>query len=202
MANASSTRSQRNQQLRSLRTPTGGQDDDAHNEKKTKNTVAFARSPLITSAFVIMAVFFVFFSLAGYAHAEGAPGPGWQLFATSYPTYLVPNQGHGETSGTLGIDVFNIGAGASNGTITVTDVLPAGVKAKEAGQLFRPAYYGSTEFGIDPVIGQGVWDCTGNGQGAAPKVAGATVVTCTNDPVKLQSIQGGGGTPELHTIIL
>ncbi len=40
----------------------------------------------------------------------------------------------GSVSGTIGIDVFNIGAGESSGPITITDDLPAGLKAKFAGE--------------------------------------------------------------------
>jgi hypothetical protein len=101
----------------------------------------------------------------------------------------------GAASGTVAIDVFNIGAGASSGTITVTDTLPAGVKAKEAGQLLN-VQGGFGGFGaLHPELGHGVWDCTGNGPGAPPSVAGASVVTCTNDPVGLPVFMGGGGQP-------
>jgi hypothetical protein len=103
----------------------------------------------------------------------------------------------GSASGTVDIDVFNIGAGSSNAApITVTDTLPAGVRAKEAGELVRASNSGGKRnFGIVPKLVQGVWDCTGNGLGSPPKVAGASVVTCTSDPEGLQLFQGGGGTP-------
>jgi hypothetical protein len=101
----------------------------------------------------------------------------------------------GASSGTIGIDVFNIGAGTSNGTITVTDTLPSGIKAKEAGELIAPSLFGEENFGLDPIIEHSQWDCTGNGSGPSPSVAGATVVTCTNDPVGLPQFEGGAGTP-------
>jgi hypothetical protein len=100
----------------------------------------------------------------------------------------------GSSSGTIGVDVFNVGATASHGTITVTDTLPPGVKAKEAGVLVRPAQF-EENFGIDPVIERGMWECTGNGTGGSTKVAGATVVTCTNGSPQLERFEGGGGTP-------
>ena len=104
----------------------------------------------------------------------------------------------GAASGTIGIDVFNIGAGASHGVITVTDTLPPGIKAKEAGELLHPDRGFGSHFGIDPTIRRDqFWDCTGNGPGAALGVAGASVVTCTNDPVELPVFEGGGGTPEM-----
>ncbi len=99
----------------------------------------------------------------------------------------------GAASGTIEIDVFNIGARDSHGTVTVTDTLPHGLRAKEAGRLASAGYYG-VRFGVAPTIEKGVWDCTGNGGGPAPGVAGATVVTCTNNPSRLATISGGGGT--------
>jgi hypothetical protein len=122
-------------------------------------------------------------------------GPGWELSATTYPTNLVPSQAPGDVSGTIGIDVFNIGAGASSGTITVTDTLPPGLKATEAGELDKPGEGIEEGWGIRPTIGHALWDCTGNGPGPAPAVTGATVVTCTNDPIGLSVFQGGGGAP-------
>jgi hypothetical protein len=103
----------------------------------------------------------------------------------------------GAASGTVAVEVFNIGAGPSTGTITVTDTLPAGIKAREAGELIRTNDTGGEEgFGVDPEIERsGGWDCTGNGPGPAPKVSGASTVTCTNDPVGLPVFAGGGGTP-------
>ena len=73
----------------------------------------------------------------------------------------------GGSSGTISIALFNIGAGPSSGTITVTDVLPPGVKAKQAGALIEPGEEGQ-HFGVAPQIIPNVWDCTGNGPGAAP----------------------------------
>ena len=100
----------------------------------------------------------------------------------------------GSASGTIGINAFNIGSSGSQGTIIFTDTLPPGIRAKEAGELKSPSSFGEF-WGVRPQIRQGVWDCTGNGPGAAPNVAGATVVTCTNNPVGLPVFQGGGGVP-------
>jgi hypothetical protein len=100
----------------------------------------------------------------------------------------------GAASGTIEIDVFNIGAAGSKGSITLTDTLPPGVKAKEAGELRKLGAIESN-WGIEPQIGHEMWDCTGNGPGAPPNVAGATIVTCTNDPVGLRVFEGGGGLP-------
>ena len=99
----------------------------------------------------------------------------------------------GLASGTIDVDVFNIGAAQSNGTITVTDTLPPGLKAKEAARLLSPGYF-SGDFGVAPALERGLWDCTGNGTGPAPGVAGASVVTRTSDPTRLSHFAGGGGT--------
>jgi hypothetical protein len=104
----------------------------------------------------------------------------------------------GAASGTIGIDVFNIGAAESSGPITVTDTLPAGIRAKEAAQLVLPASFGEN-FGVAPIMKEGTWDCTGNGSSPAPHVAGATIVTCQNDPT-LIGIAGGAGTPTASSV--
>jgi hypothetical protein len=110
----------------------------------------------------------------------------------------------GAASGTIAVDIFNIGAEHSKGPITIVDKLPAGVKAKEAGSLIRYAKgelpaptFTKEDFGIDPLIVPNVWDCTGNGPGAPPSVAGATVVTCEKDP-EFPTFWGGGGTPTMQ----
>jgi hypothetical protein len=113
----------------------------------------------------------------------GTSGPGWELTAHTLPTYLLPNG-----NGTIVVDVFNVGAGASHGAVTVTDTLPPGVRALEAGGLLS----------LDSVrlsqglaeIGHEQWACTGNAPGNA--VAGATVVTCSS---VFAEFEGGGGAP-------
>lgn len=104
----------------------------------------------------------------------------------------------GSASGTLKVDIFNVGAGPSSGPITITDVLPEGVKAKEAGELRSMGEtVGSGErWGIDPLITQRQWQCSGEGAGVGG-VAGASVVTCTNTGL-LAQIQGGGGVPDVN----
>jgi hypothetical protein len=130
------------------------------------------------------------------ALATGVERPGWELTTNTYPTHLLPSKTPGEASGTIEIDVFNVGAAGSQGTITVTDTLPPGVKAKAAGELVGPGREsGAQEWGTQPLITHEKWDCTGNGTGALPAVAGASVVTCTNNPVGLRVFQGGGGVP-------
>jgi len=105
-----------------------------------------------------------FFSLAGLAQAETA-APGWEITSHSNPTDIAPGG-----SGLIYLDVFNVGAANTEAgkQITVTDVLPEGVTALYAGEIFRR---------------KAVWDCTG---------VGTSVVRCTNDPVNLPTFPGGG----------
>jgi hypothetical protein len=150
-------------------------------------------------------------------------GPGWELTGRSYPTNFSPAPAMSpKVSGTIAVDVFNVGGGAAGCTnsqqnqeegkrrpfcpknespstnpVTVTDTLPPGVRAVEAGNL-QNAEAGGTE----PRIGHSLWECTGNGGGPAPGVVGATVVTCVNKAHKLSQeeadlgvIPGGGGAP-------
>jgi hypothetical protein len=112
------------------------------------------------------------------------PAPGWNVAAHTFPTDLAPG-----ASGTIAIRILNVGAAASKGRVTVTDTLPPGVTATQAGSyislvkdiLFTP---------------QPAWDCTGNGPGGAPGVVEATIVTCINDPTNMPQIAGGGGGPD------
>jgi hypothetical protein len=99
----------------------------------------------------------------------------------------------GAASGTIGVDVLNVGSTASAGLVTFTDRLPAGLRAKRAGQLLDPSRLATEGFGVQALIGD-AWECSGNGGGAGQGVVGATVVTCVNGP-ELSSIEGGGGYP-------
>jgi hypothetical protein len=123
--------------------------------------------------------------LAAPAFAVTA-GPGWELTARTFPTNLQPSG-----SGVIEVDIFNVGAAQSKGTITVTDTLPPGVTATNAGEL------GIVENWLKPVIRHELWNCTGNGPGEGPGVAGATVVTCTNNRENAPTFEfeGGGGLP-------
>jgi hypothetical protein len=119
---------------------------------------------------------------------------GAELTSTTEPPSTTERlKRNGAASGMIDVDVFNVGSSESNGTITVTDTLPAGLLAKEAGELVKPSEGAGENFGVDPVIGHSLWDCTGNGPGG--RVPGATVVTCTNDPAGLPHFDGGGGSP-------
>jgi hypothetical protein len=86
----------------------------------------------------------------------------------------------GAPGGALELNVYNVGAAPSTGQVTVTDTLPPGILATAAGDLQRgdPEGFGQS----------GLWDCTGNGSGPPPGVEGASVVICTNDPLRLPSL--------------
>jgi hypothetical protein len=97
----------------------------AGKEKKTKNTAAFAHSPFKTTAFVIMACFFVFFSLAGVASANE---PWWHIESGSEPANIPPG---GE--GKITVTVADLGDADINGgtgsPVKIVDTLPPGLKA-------------------------------------------------------------------------
>jgi hypothetical protein len=181
------------------------------------------RLPRQVLPILVLAVFVLGVSSASALAAT--EGPGWEIVSNSYPTNLSPQPAVSPSvSGTVAIDVFNVGARAAGCTdaiynreltlrlrqpecpdasvpsenpITVTDRLPAGLRAVEAGELKRMG-----EGGTEPVIRHALWVCTGNGGGASPGVAGATVVTCTNKvgqasegEGELGLLPGGGGMP-------
>ena len=103
--------------------------------------------------------------------------PGWELTSTVYPTNLTPGG-----TGVIVDRVYNVGGASSSGTVTVTDTLPPGVKATSAGESESEGEF----------VG-GVWDC-----------AGTHVVTCTNDPIGLPSIdvsQGQQGLEYIHIAV-
>jgi hypothetical protein len=110
---------------------------------------------------------------AGSAYSEC--GAGWEVNANAYPTTLAPGG-----TGLIAIDVLNIGAVGSTGPVTVTDTLPEGLEATEAGEASE-----SIEPEAEP--GHELWQC-----------AGTKVVTCTNDMEHLRSIAGGGGNPTIR----
>jgi hypothetical protein len=79
-------------------------------------------------------------------------------------TVTVTVKTEGKPSGTLELNVYNVGAEFSKGTVTVTDVLPPGVVATEAGSV--------QDAGLNGIFdGEGLWECSG---------IGTSVVSCTN----------------------
>jgi hypothetical protein len=82
------------------------------------------------------------------------------------------------------IDVMNVGAASSNGTVTVTDTLPRGVTAVAAGSLESPKYPPPNKFAND------LWNCI-----VTPGEEENSVVACTNNQAQMPHLTGGGGNP-------
>jgi hypothetical protein len=143
------------------------------NAKNKKGTTLFA-----------LCVTFLFFASVGLARAE-TPAPGWMLTATNYPSVLAPSG-----QGRVEIELYNVGAAPSHGSITVTDKLPPGITAR--GEAGAPV---GEEKESDTIV-PGIWNCKGNGGLPGEElVQGANEVTCTNDLANLPAMQGGGGVP-------
>ncbi len=100
---------------------------------------------------------------ATQAQAAEVAAPGWEVTSTTYPTHLHPGGGKGD----LEVNLYDTGAKSTEGPITVTDQLPEGVIATEAGD-----HQSSGESEINE---EGLWHC--NGQGTS-------TITCTSDEEK------------------
>ena len=90
--------------------------------------------------------------------------PGWESSPGVYPSHIAP----GGTANIV-IPVYNTGATASSGQISVIDKLPPGLVATEAGHD-----------GTEGVVDGPQWNCTVG-----------TVVSCVNNPAYLPSIPPG-----------
>ena len=124
-----------------------------------------------------------FLLVAGPASAAETPGPGWEITSTSYPTNLTPSG-----TGTIYVQPLNIGAKDSTGPITVTDTLPAGVTATDAGTVGGGS--GRLPFEPEARINQEYWECS-----IAPGPEENSEVTCHNNEANMPSVSGGAGLP-------
>jgi hypothetical protein len=142
------------------------------------------------SMFRRLVPFFVAIATLCVCCASASAVPGWGLDALTRPSHLRPGG-----RGIILIRVLNDGPSASEGTVTVTDVLPPGVTALAAG-AHSIAVGGPEKVGPEELYEASgdEWLCSGNGS-AEGGVAGATVVTCVNNPLVIPSLTGGGGTP-------
>src|ERR1700735_4077905 len=104
---------------------------------------------------------------SGSAVPATADAPGWQVAPGTYPSQIPPGG-----KGYILLPIYNIGGSNSNGPVTVTDKLPAGLTAIEAGY-----YGGNIPDHKSQVL---LWKCE-TGQ----------VVTCVNDPENLPWIPPG-----------
>jgi hypothetical protein len=104
--------------------------------------------------------------------ASVTAAPGWEANSTMYPSDFTPG-----TKGYIMLAIYNVGKADSAGPVTVTDTLPAGVTATEAGYVNEPFVNSLSEGGL----GAGEqWNCSVGG-----------VVTCTNNESALPSIRAG-----------
>ena len=144
----------------------------------------------------VLVVFCVFGCLSGPAEAV-TEGTGWHAFSFVFPTTLAPG-GHGR----IKVAFVNTGAKQSQGPITVTDTLPVGVTATNAGGIVgdeireplspqeEETYVGLLNGAI--AVHGARWVCTGNGSGERG-VTGATTITCTSNPSVLEPLPSGKG---------
>jgi hypothetical protein len=101
--------------------------------------------------------------LASAAQA-GIEAPGWEVTSSTYPSHLHPGGGKGD----LELNLYDTGALPTSGPITVTDQLPPGVIATEAGD-----HQTASEVEINE---EGLWECHG---------LGTSTITCTSNEAKL-----------------
>ena len=106
--------------------------------------------------------------LAASASAS-VTAPGWEVSPGVYPSHIAP----GGTANIV-IPVYNTGAAASRGAISVVDKLPPGLVATEAG------YVGVIRVSPTETVEGPEWNCTIG-----------TVVSCVNNPEYLPSIPPG-----------
>jgi hypothetical protein len=140
-------------------------------------------------ALCVLAIgFFACVVCVGVFVSSAWAGTGWQVTSTVYPTD-VPSGG----KSVIELGVYNVGdtpsvnvhnAGEPNsGPITVTDVLPEGVTALEAGDIYDGF--------VEEIGEEGLWNCSG---------IGTSVVRCVSTE-RLPSIpdpnQGATGQQEL-----
>jgi hypothetical protein len=135
----------------------------------------------------VMLVVFAGLGLLGVpaVSAAEAPGAGWEVTSTTYPTDLAPGG-----KGSVLVQPMNIGAASSSGSIVITDRLPQGVTATDAGTVRGAGGHES----VDPEaeIEHTHWECA-----IAPGGEENSVVSCHNGAA-LPSIAGGGGLPATY----
>ncbi len=96
----------------------------------------------------------------GAQAASASAAPGWEVTPMTYPSPLKPG---GE--GYIVLPIYNVGKAPSSGHFTVTDVLPEGVTATEAGYAYSEG---------------SLWNCSIG-----------SVVACTNINSTLPSVNPG-----------
>lgn len=95
------------------------------------------------------------------AQASVAAAPGWEVTPMAFPSHLKPG-----SQGYILLEIYNVGGASSSGPVTVTDRLPAGLVATEAG-------YESNSH-------ESMWNCSVGG-----------TVTCTSNAGGLPELRPG-----------
>jgi hypothetical protein len=99
--------------------------------KRSFNVVSVTRSHrLARGLWIAVATVAASLALAAAASAAQTPAAGWEASSRMYPTHIPPG-----TEGLVTVQIYNIGAGGSKGTVTMTDVLPPGLEAVSAGNM-------------------------------------------------------------------
>jgi hypothetical protein len=120
---------------------------------RVRSAVLFALCALVALAGVC--------TLARSASAE-TDGIGWEVMARTQPTNVPPG-----AHAIIQVTVFALGAGSPAGPITVTDTLPPGLTAEDAGGILAGTVANGIGIGIEHKLAQ---------------CSGSTVVTCTLNP--------------------
>jgi hypothetical protein len=124
-------------------------------------------------------------ALATAAHAVETPGAGWEVTSRLYPTNIAPG-----AEGVAVVQVYNIGAGYSKGTVTMTDALPPGLEAVSAGPMVQSGtiteegieYYEEGDVEDEALEAEGKVVGGASAQLRMWKCTGAAVVTCQTTP--------------------
>jgi hypothetical protein len=138
-------------------------------------------------------------SCSRHGSVASACEPGWEITTRHYPTNVAPGSPEHPSIFVIEDEVFDVGANTQeSGQVTVTDTLPEGVSAIEAG---RAGVIGGNPEAYVPANEQ--WSCTGQNGGS---VLGSSVVTCTSIKEKEGTrepagIFGGAGVFEEHAQI-
>src|ERR1700684_560458 len=130
------------------------------------------------SLYAIAVVFSVLCVWSPCARAV-APGTGWEAASYASPTNLPPGG-----KGFIQVDILNIGAAPSTGSVTMTDTLPPGVTATAAGGLEETSQRVEI-LGVEretALCGGVRWVCSGT-----------TVVSCTSNPEFLPTVPRSAG---------
>ncbi|MBA3809221.1 MAG: hypothetical protein H0X28_12655 [Solirubrobacterales bacterium] len=102
----------------------------------------------------------------GAQAASVTAAPGWEVSPLVYPSHLTPGQ-----RAFIVLAIYNVGKAGSTGPVTVTDTLPAGMTATEAGYFDEPYIQSGLPEGNQWNCSLGnVVTCTSTSEGALPSI--------------------------------